>query len=503
MEISVSTQVGIAFFVGILISTFAAYRTYFRVPTIQRFFWGNSTIRPSLTASLMLSSSFGLNGLMYQILLAYQIGYWAVLVQTLWCAGFLLLAWRITRVSALSTTGTLHGIIACYYTERTGQIAAWLSAASFAMLVGWEVVICVQLFTNLLGGGALTALLWASLILGGAMWYTTSGGIRGDNIANAAGNVIKAVVLLAGTTELLYLIGFNFNAGFKGADSISKIVTWSGFATNLFFSFFWQCADMAVWQVVAATAEEEKGRSTALIANAIAAWIFPGIVGTVIGVALASKAGLTGDTILPSFVSEVSHSPFLSLLLLIAFVMAVLGTVDLYMLSAGQAISWDIIYPATVMRLLEKGKQRSGDEEDSIVIKVARYTLVLTGLAGVALLMCFVFLLHRDVFEAVYFVVVLLMALAPLVLRILFGNPGARYLGGALALSVGFITGAIASFCGLLGIVSRMGGSDTWDTVIFNLAPIIAFGAATIVMWISPILHRRGSQDAAGRASGG
>jgi hypothetical protein len=71
-------------------------------PTIQAFYWGDQKIRPSLVASLLLSSSFSLNGLLYQTWLGFQIGWWSILVQVIWCAGFLFLALKCGEVSNIA-----------------------------------------------------------------------------------------------------------------------------------------------------------------------------------------------------------------------------------------------------------------------------------------------------------------------------------------------------------------------------------------------------------------
>src|SRR3990172_3107777 len=96
---------------------------------------------------LLLSSSFSLNGMLYQIWLGYAIGMWALLVQGAWAYSYILLA---PHVGQIRSKNSLHAYIGARFGQRTRVLAGLCSIIGFTVLIGWEFNVGKSVFEGLL-----------------------------------------------------------------------------------------------------------------------------------------------------------------------------------------------------------------------------------------------------------------------------------------------------------------------------------------------------------------
>jgi hypothetical protein len=114
--------------------------------TVYEFFLASRSLRPSLVTSLLVSGSFSLNGMLYQIYLGYKIGIWGLLPQVAWAISFILLA----RYSArLGQSRGLHDFLGYVFSPSTRKLAALCSVAGLSLQVGWEYSVAKSAFASL------------------------------------------------------------------------------------------------------------------------------------------------------------------------------------------------------------------------------------------------------------------------------------------------------------------------------------------------------------------
>ncbi|HEV7227746.1 hypothetical protein [Brevundimonas sp.] len=455
-------------------------------PTIQGFFWGDQKISWRLSLSLILSSSFSLNGLLYQAWLGYLIGWWALLIQLVWCSSFVLLGYFSRKFRGLLDQGTMHGVIGSRFGVGAMKVAAFASVLGFAILIGWEAVVGATVIQNFVGQNATIYLATPLALVLISSLYTGTGGLRGNAIINAAQNIFK-IVILCGAAYYIFALppasGSIFQAA-KPVDLLTAIGLLGGvaLAANLTFSLFWQIVDMSVWQNLSATPSEKRG--VAIWASAVAVFLFPGVIGTVIGVGLSSIGGAVGEVtdtnILNQFVVAIGGEPAIALLLVGAFAASMLSTIDGYALAAAQATTWDLLFPKTVKRLLALGGDRPANADDRKILAVGRGLVLVLAMGGAAAVLGLVMLGNVSLFDLVYAVVVAQMSLVGPVLLCL-----ARPNGGQLKMGFAPIVAALA--VGGVMISGRFWGQPEF----YTWAPVGTVAASLIVTLALAALPKR------------
>src|SRR5579864_3958832 len=186
-----SSTILIAFGAVLIVSIVLSWVFAPRNPTIQSFFWSDQRLSSWLTTSLMLSGSFSLNGLLYQTWLGFLIGWWSLLIQAVWCAGFVLLTLKAPRFQKILNEGTMHGIIGERFGATATQISAVASILGFSGLIGWEAMTGATVLRNMSGinDALYYALPIAVAVLAGL--YTSAGGLRGNAYVNLVQNIAK------------------------------------------------------------------------------------------------------------------------------------------------------------------------------------------------------------------------------------------------------------------------------------------------------------------------
>ena len=438
---------GAAVLVSIAISLFSGIQK----GTIQSFFWGDQKISFGLTASLILTSSFSLNGLLYQAWLGFSIGWLSLLVQAVWCAGFVILVSNVPRFQNILGRGTMHAIIASRFGNRAGKLAAIASIVGFAILVGWESVVGATLLKNAVGANTVVYIALPLALVVVASLYTSTGGLRGNAIVNAVQNVFKGLILISSAILLVKVSPLGWgalsesHAARTNWDSAVQSLGGIALLSNFVFSFFWQAVDMSNWQNLAATEPDRRTRS--IWAATIAVFIFPGLVGSVIGIALSSlpniSPAVTDANILNQFLEALSQYPSAVILLSAAFAASMMSAIDGYALAASQAATWDLIFPDVVKNLLSKGADREASIDDHRVLAVGRVIVLLVALLGASTVMALVIAGGISLFDIVYVVVIAQMSLVGPVIVCLISKFDHRIEYGSVPIILGLLCGGL------------------------------------------------------------
>ena len=455
-------------------------------PTIQGFFWGEQKLDPPLSINLLLSSSFSLNGLLYQTWLGFLIGWWSILIQLVWCGGFLFLIRNAEKFKTLLVSGTMHGVIGSRFGPGAAKAAAGASILGFAILIGWEAVVGATVLKGFGGLNAAAYFVLPLVLVFIASLYTGAGGLRGNALLNLLKNALKVIALVVALIFLIVLVGpsqfFTSEASTIGLNEAVLALGGVALGANLLFSLLWQPVDMSAWQNIAATPQE--GRERTLWWSFGAVLFFPGVIGTFLGVGLSSLAGTVGpindSNILNQLVTVLSDQPVIAGLLIAAFAAAMLSTIDGYALAAAQATTWDVIFPERVKRLLAMGADRVPDQDDLRVILVGRVLVLFLAMAGAAGVLALVLSAGVSLFDLVYAVVVAQMSLVGPILYCLRHPSGPLVRFGCLPIVLGVVAGGIC-----------ISGRFWTDIDLFTWAPVAAVAASLLATFgISPFKVR-------------
>lgn len=451
-----------------------------RRQTIQGFFWGDQKIKPSITANLISTSSFSLNGLLYQTWLGYNIGWWSLLIQLIWCAGFVVLLANVSRFKHVLSVGTMHGIIGERLGSSASIVAGMASFLGFAILIGWEAVVGSFVVANVTGNlsgsseiAKVSSVVLPALVLLVAALYTSFGGLGGNALINLGQNIFKITILIVAALALLCFSPLGAgHAVFASSGATKDLLASLNFlggwalAANLCFSFFWQSVDMSNWQNLSATySESSKGYKTTIIIAAILVFLFPGAIGSIIGVVLSDYASLNGNTtdtnILNQVIAALAAYPWIGLALMAAYGASMLSTIDGYSLAASQSAVWDVIRRKTVGRLLSEGSDRTPTSDDDKIIALSRLLVFAVAIIGGGAVLSLV-QNGVNLFDLVYFVVIAQMTLVgPVALCIFDGN--GRTQSGHYIILISLIVGYGAI------IIARTLGYDA----LYTFSPVL------------------------------
>jgi hypothetical protein len=402
------------------------------------------------------------------------------------------------RLTNIIHDGTLHGILGERFGERAAQLAAVASTVGFAGLIGWEAVVGATLLQNFGGVSAGLYVVLPVLIALVAAYYTRNGGLEGNGELNQAQNLFKAVILVVATGLLIANAPDHI-----GSDNANKSLSeaWValggiGLAANLAFSLLWQTVDMSVWQSLAGLSrgsgiEAAREIRSAIVRSAISVLIFPGIIGTLIGVTIAGLNVTPNDTnVLNMFVASIGDHFFVALLLIASFAAAMLSTIDGYSLAASQAISWDLVRAKEARHLIALGVDRDPTPQDKRVISLSRAIIFFVGVGGSVGMISLVFGMGVGLFSLVYIVVVGQMSLSGPVLFTLFGRENFR-------LAMGWLPIAASLLCGLITLGAGVWGSPD----LLTWAPVVTISISVGLTLLLYLVRSRDTDDVAAAES--
>jgi urea-proton symporter len=462
----------------ILISLLARRRA---PQSVSEFFVASRSLRPSLVTSLLLSGAFSLNGMLYQIYLGYKIGFWALLPQAAWAISFLLLARYSERISE---SAGLHSFLGKVFSARTRTLAAICSVIGLSLQVGWEYSVAKSAFSGLTTP-PLSEI--ATHIVVGAIFavcalYTLLGGLRSNSWTDLAQNFLKlSCFVILGILAYAALTADQQPGRGNFLPTPSAMITeltFSGLIANLAFSLAWQFGEMSTWQTAVAARDESEKKNTKSALKWAALWVFiaPGILGTVVGIAMSGQVGLDSNSLLPSLLTTLGSNPVVLVILVIALVAAVMSFVDGVVLAITYTAVTDLVFrrkvdkynlleEPTEERVAEPGYQRAL----SSVLAVSRFMLLVAVILG-TLALDYLSRLGVSLFDQVYIVTVAQLSLVGPAVQGLRGweaKPGA----GVQAILAGLLVGF-----GLVIIGVRFDNPD-----LGNLAPVGAVAASLLM----------------------
>jgi len=361
--------------------------------------------------SLLLSSSFGLNAILYQVWLGYSIGMWGLIIQTVWAASFWLLSFHVKKIRQQRS---LHGLLGEHFGPTTRIIAGICSIIGIMLLMSWETEIGRTTLFGLLtasGEGKAESVKAASewLIGGivfGCMIYTILGGLSGNAYADIGLNSLKiaAVLLVMAFLFQRENTPITWNALFPSINSMG----WYGILTNVVFSILWQYVDTSTWQsVIAGSSEEIKKSVWSLRLSAISIIIAPGIIGTLAGIALQGATGITSENVLSQSVLLTGGSS--SIVLFIAFILIVacmLSLLDGLILATVYTSIIDILHPNKKIQELD-----SNTDYARKLLSAARFLVVCIAIFATWGIRKLFTTMGIETFEIMYIVIIAQLAL--------------------------------------------------------------------------------------------
>jgi hypothetical protein len=446
--------------------------------SIRSFFWADGNMKAYEGIHLFLSTSFSLNGVLYFMWLGYSIGIAASIIQLLWCISFILLARYTKRIEKLSEHGTMHGVIGSAYGLSAEKWAAIASLIGFVLQIGWELIIGATIFMTALPQSSWVqgALIVVLAVVAGL--YTMFGGLRGNARANELQNYLSIIVLF-GLLGWLFFHAPSGSAMAWDSGSWGRLVTSlgvGGLITNAVFSLVWQFVDMSAWQNVVATTKGGEGATKkTLYGSAVAVFIFPGLIATMLGMYLRGMSDLTSDNILTTLLQMFSTHPIALLVVGAGLAAAMLSTVDGFLLSSAQAVVWDLTHRGIVQKILG-----GSEAEQGFILKRTRFWIGVLALIGGGLIYAVTVLFKVSIFDLVYMVTIAQVILFPVVLAALYGKGSSRKLG-AWSIALGLFVGAALV---IYGVPRGMTTLLTWT-------PIIALIAATLPVLIDVMTRKK------------
>ena len=449
---------------------------------VEDFVLANKELRPQNVVQLLLSSSFSLNGMLYQIWLGYIIGVWALVVQFVWMLSYIWLSRYIGRVREFTS---LHAFLGSRFGHLTRILAAFCSIVGFTVLVGWEFNVGQSTFAGLLSTSAadpmITVLMIGTVLV--SVVYTAMGGLGGDAFADTIQNVLKLSIF--GMIGLLLYFGVH-NASDLLALKERVLPTWSeaektlgvfGLITNVAFSAVWQFVDMSTWQSVIASrvSLDEKQSRRALIQGGISTFFAPGILGTALGILLASATGVTSDNVMSKVMELLpSGNPVLIFAVFAALFAAIMSMVDGVLLAAAYSFVCDIFYGRETLEELDRNDGRANR-----IVSFMRVVLTLVAIGG-SLGVLYLTEHGLSLFNITY---VLIVGQLALVGPVFVGLRRADRIGNRMALSI-----AIALVVGIVSVSVGLKYGLDWPLTGAGFFTMTAsYLSAVGLAWTKPV----------------
>ncbi|HEX8214781.1 MAG TPA: hypothetical protein VF582_04835 [Allosphingosinicella sp.] len=361
---------------------------------LESYLLADGTLRRGPVVSLLVSSSFGLNSVLYQVWLGYSVGAWGLIAQGAWALSFV---WLARHAHELRQAKSLHDILAMRFGPSTRVIAALCTLCGFFFLMGWEVAIGRATMTGLFASDesmsaadAPAAAAWfAALAVFAAAVYTVYAGLRGNSVADLVQNAAKIAIfsLVAALMAVAFLQAQNgtmwayLSALFPSPQIMMERLGLLGLITNVIFSLAWQFVDASTWQSILASADRSSPEETRRQLRQSGAVVFlaPGVIGTLIGVGLALVPNIPQDTILTeAFVRSGAVGGLLSFAVLFACAACIMSLVDGLLLASGYALTVDVAHARSTVSELDEDPERA----ETILIRLKALLVLLAMLAG-------------------------------------------------------------------------------------------------------------------------
>jgi len=454
--------------------------------SIPEYFLASRSVRAPLVISLLISGSFSLNGMLYQIYLGYKIGAWSLLTQFAWALSFVFLANFGPRIAQ---SAGMHNFIGSVFSTTTRKLAALCSIIGLGLQIGWEYNVAKSAFGGLASPALpdLTITLMTLLVFAIGTFYTLVGGMRSNSWTDLFENLLKIgcfvflLMLIIGVLETPALSHKDWaNAIFPPPSAAIAELTFSGLVANLVFSLAWQFVDMTTWQtaIVTQSKDDPGATSRSLYWAGFAVFLAPGVLGTFLGLGLVGQSGLDSNSVLPALIRTVGGGVPIVVLMTVAISATVMSFIDGMLLGIGYTFITDLLFSETVDRL---GLLRIPDEKTArdlsyqqVVGGIMSWTRVALIAAAIAMsfgLGWFSDKWHIGLFDMVYLVIVgQLSIFGPSLVGLLDRRPYPFV--GPFAILVPLVIGYGLA---IYGTIYKLGDLVNWASVI---ALSFSFGIA-------------------------
>jgi len=451
--------------------------------SVWEYFLASKSIQQNLIISLLISGSFSLNGMLYQIYLGYKVGFWALLTQGLWALSFV---WFAQYAKEVTGSAGLHGFLGERFMGPTRRVAAILSVIGLSLQIGWEYGVAKSAFSAFQAPGGEGVVAYAVFtIFAVTTIYTLVGGLRSNSWSDFVQNLLKGGSFVVIATILLESLTHSAPhtdwaaAILPAPGALGAELGWWGLLANLAFSLLWQFVDLTAWQTVAsAEGGDERAAKKSLYGAGLWVFIAPGILGTVIGILLHPHAGLDANSIMPVLLSAVSLQPLLTVVLVVALAATIMSFIDGMILGVGFTLIADLLFPGDVdkYKLLERPteaqlKSLEYQRVTAKILSASRVILVAVVILSTVALSAVSDRFHLDLFNQVYLVIICQLALfGPVIVSLSRRVPINKYVG-ASSLILGVLAGFAAAIYGL----------TTHNDTSVNLAPLISLGVSLLM----------------------
>ena len=357
--------------------------------SLKLYYLADRKLKSSPVVHLLVASSMSLNGLLYHAWLGYTAGIWSVAIQLFWAGSFgCLYLFRKTLVSVLRSYSLLTAV-QNKYGHTTARLCAVSLAATFIILVGWELTIAGRIASLLLGVPELLLVVVLLVVVG---LYTVRGGLHANATANRFQNVLKVTsfILIAGFSSYFFLepdllLDIPYETGnekkpieidpsvsyFKWSPTTILVALGGGLlllACNAWFSILWQFAEVGGWQSIKAGMSHEETKDdnqnddivkevgTRLMWTSVFVLIAPGAVGAFLGISLGKVENLSPDDIFQLLYAALNYVVSTELGVVVAFAAIMMLTILLTssMLSTADGFLLGFSYAVTSTSLADQ-----------------------------------------------------------------------------------------------------------------------------------------------------
>lgn len=447
MDITFQIIIGIVIMVSI--SLFNTYGYGRKFDTIKSFYYGDDNLKVSKVVHLLLSTSFSMNGILYQTFLGFAFGWAALLIQAVWCASYWWLSSYSSRINSFEKNGTIHGTIAIYFGSNAAKIATLATIIGFTLQIGWELIVgSVAISTIAPNNSVLLMILIFGLAVISAT-YTILGGLKGNIKVNVFQNIVGGVAFIIipiffilvtqkPETTLNSYLSFDFK-GLFGNTPLLIIA----FLSNILFSLFWQFVDSSTWHSIMSGSNTDNTSEKALKWSSFWIFIFPGFMGTILGISLKlSNPEMTDpNSYIPYIITEISNYPYLVILFIMGCIGAMLSTLDGLLLSVGQVVSWDWFNSNIIGKILNG--EITDDNLEKRIINTTRIAIFVTAIVGSLFSYVITQVFQVSIFDIVYIVTVAQMVLVPVIFKVLKNKQNEKYINAEWSLGISLLVGVL------------------------------------------------------------
>ena len=427
--------------------------------SVDSFLLPRGALRSRYIVSLLLSSSFGVNALLYAAWLGYSVGVWGLVIQLAWALSFLLLS---PYSEKLRSTNSLHELLGTRFGRGTTLVASICTLVGFTYLMGWEFAIGTSSTSSILilsGGLGSTATQGITIclmvaVVAGTLIYTLWGGMRGNAKVDQFLNLIKILGVLFITILLVAKLSHVnrsqlISAIFPSFQIMRKDLGLFGLATNILFNLAWQFVDNSSWQSVIAgqSSQVDQAQNNLRVSGSVI-FLTIGLLGTLFGISLVSSPNVTPDNILTQTISLLpQHQTILVVVMITLIGACMMSLFDVLFISSTFTLTKDIVLTRNAHRSIQS----------LTFVRLALLCIAVVATWGIR----FLFQVTRiNLFDFVYIVVITQLALfGPTVIALATGRSPRVPMWWAIicALVIGFGSAAIGTLLGKSFLVDGAG----------------------------------------------